>query len=786
MKKLLVLLLVLSFLSSCNKRQTKEISSTQLIPETSNIVLQINDLETFKSDIKNNNFTASFSPLSLKSSLYDLNIIENLDTKNPLYICFEGKKDSIHYTLITKLKDSLFAKEVDSTKFHSKIVDSVFVGSTSKKIINTLSVNEKDIFSSLFKTTNTKKSFSLVVPSQTLNNYSNKLFDTKNERFSSYITLDADVSQNKILLNGITSSNDTLPKLLNVFNQNIPQENSLQNVIPEDFEYAKSITFSDYETFNKNLMHYKNSVLDSISYSEVFETINEIAEITLDDQKIITFHSLDVNATDESLNLDRNEQSTYRDIKIFEYSNDSIFKSSFSPLMKLDSISHYMNVDDFYVFANNSSVLEKVISNYQNGSVLSKSPHFEDTFSNLSDESSILIFTNSNTLKSKLSSIFYTDDLPSLNNYKLSAFQFIKDDNFSHFNGVLLKGKSRVSQNSISEEFSVKLDADVLMAPQFVKNHRTKQQDIVVQDVNNNLYLISNKGKVLWKKALHGNILGKIEQVDLYKNGRLQLAFATPKRVYILDRNGKDVSPFPIKFNDNITQPLSVFDYDKKRNYRFLITQGNEVLMVDKNAKTVKGFKFKKHTNNITSQPKHFRISGKDFIGFTGENKLILLNRRGEHRVKVNENINYSSNEIFLNNNKFTSTSKSGELIQVNIRGSVSKQNLGLEQNHKIDATSKTLVTLSDNNLTIRQNSYELDFGDYTAPKIFYINDKIYVNVTDLQTKKVFLFDSQARLQNHFPVFGNSAIDMINMDKDRNLEFVTVGDSNSIIVYQKN
>lgn len=786
MKKLLVLLLVLSFLSSCNRRQTKEISPTQLIPETSNIVLQINDLETFKSDIKNNNFTASFSPLSLKSSLYDLNIIENLDTKNPLYICFEGKKDSIHYTLITKFKDSLFAKEVDRTKFHSKIVDSVFVGSTSKKIINTLSVNEKDIFSSLFKTTNTKKSFSLVVPSQTLNNYSNKLFDTKNERFSSYITLDVDVSQNKILLNGITSSNDTLPKLLNVFNQNIPQENSLQNIIPEDFEYAKSITFSDYETFNKNLMHYKNFVLDSISYSEVFETINEIAEITIDDKKIIAFHSLDVNATDESLNLERNEQSTYRDIKIFEYSNDSIFKSSFSPLIKLDSISHYMNVDDFYVFANNSSVLEKVISNYQNGSVLSKSPHFEDTFSNLSDESSILIFTNSNNLKSKLSSIFYTDDLPSLNNYKLSAFQFIKDDNFSHFNGVLLKGKSRVSQNSISEEFSVKLDADVLMAPQFVKNHRTKQLDIVVQDVNNNLYLISNNGKVLWKKALHGNILGKIEQVDLYKNGRLQLAFATPKRVYILDRNGKDVSPFPIKFNDNITQPLSVFDYDKKRNYRFLITQGKEVLMVDKNAKTVKGFKFKKQTNNITSQPKHFRIIGKDFIGFTGENKLILLNRRGEHRVKVNENINFSSNEIFLNNNKFTSTSKSGELIQVNIRGSVSKQNLGLEQNHKIDATSKTLVTLSDNNLTIRQNSYELDFGDYTAPKIFYINDKIYVNVTDLQTKKVFLFDSQARLQNHFPVYGNSAIDMVNMDKDNNLEFVTIGDSNSIIVYQKN
>ena len=154
--------------------------------------------------------------------------------------------------------------------------------------------------------------------------------------------------------------------------------------------------------------------------------------------------------------------------------------------------------------------------------------------------------------------------------------------------------------------------------------------------------------------------------------------------------------------------------------------------------------------------------------------------------MKVNENIIFSSNELFLNNNKFTSTSKSGELIQVNIRGSVSKQNLGLEQNHKIDATSKTLVTLSDNNLIIRQNSYELDFGDYTAPKIFYINDKIYVTLTDLQTQKVYLFDSQARPISHFPVYGNSTIDLDNMDKDNKLEFVCIGEQNAIVVYKKN
>ena len=140
---------------------------------------------------------------------------------------------------------------------------------------------------------------------------------------------------------------------------------------------------------------------------------------------------------------------------------------------------------------------------------------------------------------------------------------------------------------------------------------------------------------------------------------------------------------------------------------------------------------------------------------------------------------------------EFTSISK-GNLFGAGAEGFI-KENIVISSKeewksflNKIDATNKTLATLSDNKLIIRQKSYELDFGNYTAPKIFYINDKIYVTVTDLQTKKVFLFDSQARLQNNFPVYGNSTIDMINIDKDRNLEFVTKGDSNTIIVYQKN
>ena len=62
----------------------------------------------------------------------------------------------------------------------------------------------------------------------------------------------------------------------------------------------------------------------------------------------------------------------------------------------------------------------------------------------------------------------------------------------------------------------------------------------------------------------------------------------------------------------------------------------------------------------------------------------------------------------------------------------------------------------------------------------------IYVTTTDLQAKKIYLFDSLGKPIANFPIYGNSAIALDNIDKDRNLEVVTKGEANSIIIYKIN
>ena len=311
-------------------------------------------------------------------------------------------------------------------------------------------------------------------------------------------------------------------------------------------------------------------------------------------------------------------------------------------------------------------------------------------------------------------------------------------------------------------------------------------KDIVVQDVNNKLYLISSSGSILWKRQLKGPVLGTIKQIDIYKNGRLQLAFATPNRVYLISRDGKDVTGYPLEFNDVITQPLSVFDYDKNKNYRLFVTQGKSVLLYDAKGKPVKGFKFKSADALINSQPQHIRMGSKDFILIKTGNKLNILNRRGIARVTVKNKLQYSKEAIYNYKNTFTTTTTDGNLVSIDQSGNVKTKPLQLTDDHSITATSKTLVTLKDNELTVKGKSIDLDFATYSKPQLFYINDKIYVSVTDLQSQKVLLFDSQAKSVANFPVYGNSAIDLNNIDKDRSLEFVTKGENNSILVYEIN
>ncbi|NRA93509.1 MAG: ribonuclease HII [Psychroserpens sp.] len=808
MKKSGLLILLLLTILGCKMDDRSSSNIYQYIPDQSSLVIKVNSLNNIEGALSNNLLLSELSKTAHLNSLKNaLKSIDLLNTNDTCILAFsKGENDSIEYSLVTRNYKDLFQPDssnntsfetlrIDNnliTKidyknnhYYSAIRDSIFLISNSKKHLKTsLQVDQnQDKFQDLFKVSKTDKSASIYIDLNQ-SDFRPEILGSNtqnNTQFADFILIDVDLNQDDILFNGITKTKDSSNSLINAFKSTIPQENLIARVIPNNTDQYISVTADNFSMYCEQIK--PSSAEDSLTVqSNYLETANEIGFVSFDVNKAIVLRSIDPEITFESLTQEM--ASTYRTIPIYNFEDEDLFEVYFDSFFTLEALSHYTRIEDYFIFSDQTETLERMISSFQNNATLFENSYYQNMMLQLSDESSLFVYGNPKGLNTTLGVNFENYEQLSLDRYQTSAIQFVYDGNFAHVNGILKTHSPNTNRNSVTEDFNVSLDADIYSSIQLLKNHRTNQYDIAIQDVDQTLYLISNQGKVYWKKQLKEYILGDIAQIDIYKNGRLQLVFATDSKVYVIDRNGKEVSPFPLKFNDKITQPLSVFDYDKKRKYRLMVTQGKDVLMYDQRGKIVSGFKYKSAKDVINSQPKHFRIGRKDYIVFADGNRMEILDRVGNRRVDVKEPIDFSNNEIYLYKNKFTTTNNSGELLAVDQKGTVNHTNLNLSEMHALTTTSKTLVTLSENTLRIRSNTIDLDFGDYTEPKIFYINDKIYVSVTDKQAKKVYLFDSQGKSISNFPVYGNSIIEMNNIDGDKALEVIVKGDNKSLIVYE--
>ena len=355
------------------------------------------------------------------------------------------------------------------------------------------------------------------------------------------------------------------------------------------------------------------------------------------------------------------------------------------------------------------------------------------------------------------------------NDFTENSFQLVQDNEIIHFNAIISKANNKDKNLKISKLFDVEIDEEILMNPHFVKNHITKKLDIVVQDTKNNLYLISNNGKVLWKKRIDQPILGEVSQIDIYKNGRLQLIFNTKNKIYVIDRNGNDVKPFPKTFKDPITQPLAVFDYDKNKKYRILITQGRELIMYDKNGKKVSGFKYKKSSNDISSKPKHFRILNKDFIVFKIGNKIKILNRRGRVRIDTKDDIIFSNQNIFEYNNKLITTTVNQKLAQIDVNGGVKFSDL---KNLTLNSDGNNLVVLDENSIQLGSKTVSIPFGNYDSPQLIRVNKILLISLFDKQNNKSYLFNKSLVLDTSFPIYSLTPIEIGDMNSDKKIEII--------------
>ncbi|MDN3724753.1 hypothetical protein QRD02_10185 [Aequorivita sp. SDUM287046] len=797
-------------LGGCDKTPPKTGTLMDFVPQNAAVVFKISNFENLRDDIDNNSLLSKFE----KTAPYDFFIqkkvlLQNLRPSSQSLLCINQINDSLTaYTFISGLTKNLFRTDslqnrtieslildghtlqritLDKEVAYSTIIDSVFVISSSQQLVQDI-INRKTERDETFK-----KVFNL--PSSNgftaiLRGRKVALNDSTKIAFTSWSALDVAIAPESIKATGITLATDSIPQLLNVFEGQVPQQNDISALVPTDAIGALSFTFNDAEKFQKKLRNFRDEK-DAAQTTGIFGSVSEVGSIHFKEETAIFIKSIDASLTGDVLARYVSEKTEFRDIKIRSFSEPALFEKTFSPFINSEAANFVLQLDNFFVFTESEVTAQKIISDFQNNNTLRNTSYFENTATDLSTASSLLILKMKGEFSEAISGFFNEKSNKEIDNISFEAFpiaalQFSFDRNFAH---VTLSCKEAGAgairkTGSVSEKFAIKLESAVLGEPQLMDGHNG-HSNIVAQDMGNKLYFISENGKILWTKNLGAAVLGKIEEVEI--SGGKHIAFVTKDAFHILDRNGKDAKGFPIKFKDNVTQPLSVFDYDNNRKYRFVVVQGKELLMYDQTGKPVKGFSFGRAKSEIIHSPVHLRMGNKDYIVVAEESgKINILSRVGKTRVSVSKTFQFSEIPVAEEDDSFVVITKENTKERISQDGKISSQKLDVGSNYWFAILGNTKVTLDDNKLRINGKLAELPLGLYTKPQLFTLNRETFATITETQEKKVYVFDKDGKILNGFPVYGTSAA-FLGQGNGKNSKYIVVkGDSDGIILYSSN
>ena len=490
----------------------------------------------------------------------------------------------------------------------------------------------------------------------------------------------------------------------------------------------------------------------------------EIGRVDLEAQQLLYVRSIASEQIIEELNRRQFEKEDYMGIALYQL-NEVDFSQDLESLGLPTQVNYVALYEDAFWYSTSDTDLQSLIKFISSEETFKRGALYASLEANIAQEISLLYLSQEDK--------------------RAQLFSVVKDAAHYFTAATLAPLITPKFEAIVSPVLSLSLDAPALTDPQFVKNHYTNTYEIVVQDASHALYRFSNSGARLWKRQLDAKIQGRIHEVDLFRNKKLQLAFTTETSFVFVDRNGNYLDGFPKRFQDGNLSALSVFDYDNSRNYRMVFSQGRDIYMLNNAGDKVNGFTYTKAESELASPAKHFRIASKDYLLFPLKNgTLKVLQRDGKDRFKLSQRFDFTSNELFEYRNTFAFTDQKGALVQIDTRGKVSRTDLGFSPDHLSASSSKTLVLSDQEKLQIKEKRIELEYGIYEGLRFFYVNDTIYISLLDKASKQLFVYNSQGELLKGFPVMGISAIDLIDMDNDKKVELVTADERNSLTVYR--
>lgn len=793
-----------------------------LIPETASLVIQLDNAQSVFTKLKDIGWYKAFQPIpligTLESGLEKLDSLENgqllssklsdlplwvslhttaSDDLSALYILksrgFDWNSQSLKF-LLGQLTDSQF--DLGNQKFDGReiltfqskgfqlaaVIEGEYLAFSQNAILvedvvraieepNSRLLGEGESFSSAGDLT-------LVVNSSRMYELNGVFFESKNKNL-----LSLDESGDGNLIVEIDFNEESLSFRGN--GVNVVGESKPASIFAESLVPVAANTFS-----------WRPLEIKSEPWKGLFK--GDLCNIEIDNgssvsRQVFLFSITDTTRLRSTMDRLASERLTEKDSTVYQerfvnsdigfINNELLLNELLSSSAPTFKAPYFTIIQGFLIMSDDNDALKMVLNDFENEATWGRSVNRRRTIDDLIQETDLTMVRDfgfaadplKNRLKPKWKS-FVEDNPEILSVLKILTFQINRTqktllvDGDLSFNSVF---ESPVDDSGNPEELTVQAnvfsDANISSKSFVTRNHNDASLEVVFQDTQQQLYLANKQGEVLWKRQINGSLKGDIHQIDFYNNKKLQYLLFTDSLIYLIDRNGNDVSGFPSQYDQNLPiDGTAVIDYDNNKRYRYLTKdrRGN-LFLYNKEGLALEGWQPRVIGSDLLDMPFHIRVRGRDcFVVVETTGEIHLLNRRGEEyqgfpvsigkrlsgKVAFSKGANFDQSLISV-------STVDGELIQTDLNGTLTNRKQLLRASGSefslVDDALKTTFSIVRNDgkvLTLFDKSgnerFSVNFPNSRSVAIDqynFRNGKEVFAIRDIEQNVLRLVDRQGR-----------------------------------------
>jgi len=592
-------------------------------------------------------------------------------------------------------------------KFYYYLNNTIFVLSYSPDLIEksarTLVANssllQNKSFTKVLKTAGSESSANVFMNFKNLSGImphylsdDNRSFIDAMSNFAQWISMDLNLKNDIITMNGFSYSNDSLHDYLSLFKNQKAPKIQLTSLMPLNTAFFSYVGVNDGQKYLKeyrqfitasaenekqvkllkaleskygiDLNYFVNSWIGNEmasviteSYGEkyapeqyaIFKTRNVNIALTAFSELSQSIH---VNATIESDEELTSEE--YRNYKIGRIDLPSFLPLIFGKSFPGFANHYYTIIEDYVVMAESVGSLRSLINFYSAGRTLINDRYYIKFAESLSENSNFFVYSAvarspklyANQLESELAKEV-EKNTSLFRKFQSLALQFkVSGDLF--YNNLCLK-YNPIYKPEFNTLWDIEIDTTFITAPYLAQNLIDSSDLFAIQDANYFIHLFDHNGKQLWSKNIGEKIMGKIHQVHANKPGNYRLAFVSEKHFYMINEVGEYPDKFPVTLKANATTGLGYINFDKNEHPLLLVACDNlSIYNYRTNGEIETGWKTDHLKDTLKGEFVPFTCDGRAMICFADEGKnLRLIDKHGNWIVKFKEKLPALYHDVF-------------------------------------------------------------------------------------------------------------------------------------------